>query len=1003
MTVDEILDRIGRDPSTPLRVPRATYRLQLGPSLSFDDAAELADYLADLGISDCYTSPFLETSGAGSHGYDVADHNRLRGELGGDEGFARFADALKRRELGLLVDVVPNHMGIAQARNAWWRDVLEHGAASPNAAAFDVDWHPVKRELYDRVLLPILGDQYGAVLDAGQLRLERHGGRFVIRYYDTVLPVGPRSYARILGLNLEDMNRRLGPEHPAALEIKSLLGMLGTLPVRTETDPARLRLRRHEVEAAMARFDALLKDFADARDYADASVAAFNGTPGDPRSFDRLDALLDAQVYRLAYWRVAGEEINYRRFFDINDLAAIRMEIPEVFAASHRLLLKLVRDGTVTGLRIDHPDGLYRPAEYFRRLQRSCLREVCQGLFRGAPGEWRDQELLSRYEAIQTAATAPVQPFYIVAEKILAHGERLPETWAVAGTTGYEMLNLINGIFVDRNNARAIDDIYTRVRRAKSSFPDVVYESKRLIMDTSMASEINMLAYRLNRISESHRSWRDFTLNSLRRALREIIAAFPVYRTYLGDDEGTEGGGGGKTLSPQASDANREALERAVTAAKRRTPTVDPSIYDWIHELLSMKMPPWADARGRQERYDFVMRFQQITGPITAKGFEDTALYRYQRLASLNEVGGEPSRFGTTLAEFHAMNVERARHGAGGLTATSTHDTKRGEDTRVRIDVLSELSSEWRTALSRWQRLNRRHRTAIDRRQAPSPTEEYLIYQTLVGAWPLEAGRLREYILKAAREAKENTSWTNPNQRWDDALSRFVDAILDEGQSSEFLNDLRSFHARIAPFGILSSLAQTLIKITIPGVPDFYQGTECWDQSLVDPDNRRPVDFAARRETLHALTAEIETAGGDLAPLARRLMNEAANPRVKMFVIRQALAVRRRRAELFARGDYRPLEARGALSDHVCAFARSGPGGPAVTVVPRILAARGVSNPVGAFWSDTALLVPAEVDVPLRNAFTGGTVGAEQDGDARVLRLSTVLADFPVALLESAA
>jgi (1->4)-alpha-D-glucan 1-alpha-D-glucosylmutase len=1002
MTVDEILDRIGRDPSTPLRVPRATYRLQLGPALSFDDAADLADYLAELGISDCYTSPFFETSGAGSHGYDVADHNRLRAELGGEEGFARFADALKRRELGLLVDIVPNHMGIAQARNAWWRDVLEHGPASPHAPAFDVDWHPVKRELYDKVLLPILGDQYGAVLDAGQLRLERQGGRFVIRYYDTVLPVGPRSYARILGLNLEDMNRRLGPEHPAAIEIKSLLGMLATLPVRTETDPARLALRRHEVESAMTRFEALLKEWPDARDYADASVAAFNGTPGDPRSFDRLDALLDAQVYRLAYWRVAGEEINYRRFFDINDLAAIRMEIPEVFAASHRLLFKLVRDGIVTGLRIDHPDGLYRPAEYFHRLQRNCLREVCHGLVRGAPGEWRDQELLGRYEAVQTAATAPVQPFYIVAEKILAHGERLPETWAVAGTTGYEVLNLVNGIFVDRTNARAIDDIYTRVRRAKTSFPDVVYESKRLIMDTSMASEMNMLAYRLNRISESHRASRDFTLNSLRRALREIIAAFPVYRTYLGDDEGTEGGGG-KTLSPQASDANREALERAVSAAKRRTPTVDPSIYDWIQELLSLAMPPWADARHRQERYDFVMRFQQITGPITAKGFEDTALYRYQRLVSLNEVGGEPSRFGTTLAEFHAMNVERARHGAGGLTATSTHDTKRGEDTRVRIDVLSELPAEWRTTVSRWQRLNRRHRTTIDRRQAPSPTEEYLIYQTLVGAWPLEAERLRDYVLKAAREAKENTSWTNPNHRWDEALTRFVEAILDRQQAPEFLSDLRAFHGRIAPFGILSSLAQTLIKITIPGVPDFYQCTECWDLSLVDPDNRRPVDFPARRESLRRLTAEIEAAGGDLAPLARRLMNDAADPRVKLFVIRQALAVRRRHAELFARGDYRPLDTRGALADHVCAFARTGPGGPAITVVPRILAARGVSNPVGEFWSDTTLILPPEAAVPLRNAFTGAAAAVQQDGEGRTLRLSTVFADFPVALLETAA
>ncbi|HYE90770.1 MAG TPA: malto-oligosyltrehalose synthase, partial [Terriglobales bacterium] len=657
----------------------------------------------------------------------------------------------------------------------------------------------------------------------------------------------------------------------------------------------------------------------------------------------------------------------------------------------------------VTGLRIDHPDGLYRPAEYFRRLQRNCLLELCHGLFRGEAVETRDQDLLARYDAVQSASPTPAQPFYIVAEKILAPGERLPETWAVAGTTGYEVLNLMNGIFVDRTNARAIDDLYARVRRDHPNFSEIVYESKRLIMDTSMASELNVLAHRLNRISERHRSSRDFTLNSLRRALREIIAAFPVYRTYLGDDEGAEGGGGGKTLSAQASDANREALARAVTAAKRRTPTVDASIYDWIHDLLALKTAHAADELDRHERVDFVMRFQQLTGPITAKGFEDTSLYRYNRLASLNEVGGEPSRFGTTLAEFHAMNAERARHGAGGLTATATHDTKRGEDTRVRIDVLSEIPREWRAAVNRWQRLNRRHRVAVDGRQAPSPNEEYLIYQTLVGAWPVDAERLREYILKAAREAKENTSWTNPSPRWDEALAQFVQGILDESASAAFLRDLRAFHATIVPFGILSSLAQTLIKITAPGVPDFYQGAELWDLSLVDPDNRRPVDFAARRRLLDGLAAEVDAAGAELAPLARRLLDAADDARVKLFVIRQALAVRRRHADLFARGDYRPLDVQGAYAEHVCAFARTGPGGPTITVVPRLLAARGVAAPLGdEYWQDTAIVVPPEVDVPLRDAFTGAAFAPEDLAVQRRARVGRVLAEFPVALLEAA-
>jgi (1->4)-alpha-D-glucan 1-alpha-D-glucosylmutase len=996
VTIDELIERVASDPGRPLRVPCATYRLQLGPGLSFDDAAEVASYLAALGISDAYTSPFLETSGSGSHGYDVADHGRLRAELGGEEAFARFADALKRLGLGLLVDVVPNHMGIAQARNAWWQDVLEYGPASAYATAFDIDWTPVKRELTDKVLLPILGDQYGHVLDAGQLRIEREGGRFRVRYYDTRLPVAPRSYARLLGHRLDELGHALGMEHPAVLELKSLLTWFATLPLHADVG------RRVSAEEGYKRLDALLHDSADVRDFVDRNVALFNGTPGDPRSFDMLDALLGEQVYRLAFWRVAGEEINYRRFFDINELAAIRMEVPEVFAAAHRLLFRLIREGSVTGLRIDHPDGLYRPAEYFRRLQRNAFLEVCRARFRGAAaGEWRDQTVLARYDPLQAAGTVPAQPFYVVAEKILAPGERLPETWAVAGTTGYDFLNLLNGIFVDRTNARAIDDFYARLVRGRPSFPDVVHESKRLIMDGSMASELNVLAHRLNRISEKHRSSRDFTLGSLRQALREIIAAFPVYRTYLGDDEGAETGGSAKAPSEAAADHDAAVIARAVAAAKRRTPGIDPSIYDWIQDILTLRIPAGADVIDRAERVDFVMRFQQLTGPTTAKGYEDTALYRYNRLVSLNEVGGEPSRFGTALAEFHAACVERARQAPYALSATATHDTKRGEDTRVRIDVLSELPHEWRAAVLRWQRLNRRHRVSVDGRPAPSPNEEYLLYQTLVGAWPITADRLRDYMLKTAREAKQNTSWTNPSPRWEEALVHFVNTILDEGQSATFLRDFQQFHATVAPFGVLNSLAQTVIKITAPGVPDFYQGTELWDLSLVDPDNRRPVDFAQRRQMLESLTAELE-AGAPLAPLARRLLGEPADGRVKLYVTRQALAVRRRHAELFAHGEYRPLDVQGARAEHVCAFARTGPGGPAVTVVPRLLAARGIVDAVGAaYWDDTLLVLPAEVRGPLRNAFTGALVEVHGEGETR-LAVGAVLAEFPVALLEAA-
>ena len=671
------------DPDALLRVPLATYRLQLGPDLTFDDASGLVPYLATLGVSDCYTSPFFETSSNRSHGYDVSDHSCFRAELGGETAFGRFAEALRGNRLGLLVDVVPNHMGIAGSRNAWWFDVLMHGASSPYAAFFDIDWMPVKAELANKVLLPSLGDQYGAVLDRGELRLELSDGRFTIHYYDTVLPVAPRTYVQILGHRLAELEAALGPEHATVLELKSVYQMLLTIPHRTETDRELLAARHREADIAYQKFAKLLEASGDVRDFIAENVRLFNGTPGDPRSFDLLDGLLHDQVYRLAYWRVAGEEINYRRFFDINELAAIRTEDPRVFAETHRLIFRLVREGIVTGLRIDHPDGLYAPGEYFRRLQRACFLERVHGrLEREGAGDatsWRDRAVLERYDAVQLARESSLRPFYIVAEKILASGERLPDHWAVLGTTGYEFLNLLNGIFVDRHHAGAMERIYTRLLRQRPSFAEIVYRSKRLIMETSMAAELNTLGHRLDSISEKHRSSRDFTLASLTQALREIVACFPVYRTYVGDS------------SDGSRESDREYIARAVAMAKRRTPTMDVSIYDWIHDLLVWKFPTWAEEADRAERVDFVARFQQMTGPFTAKGYEDTAFYRYHNLVSLNEVGGNPDRFGISLAEFHAANLTRQAQYPHALSATSTHDTKRSEDVRARINVLSEI------------------------------------------------------------------------------------------------------------------------------------------------------------------------------------------------------------------------------------------------------------------------------------------------------------------------
>jgi (1->4)-alpha-D-glucan 1-alpha-D-glucosylmutase len=932
-----------------VRVPLATYRLQLGPSLTFDDAAALVDYLAALGISDVYTSPFFETASASSHGYDVSDHNRIRAELGGEPALRRFADALQRRGLGLVIDVVPNHMGIARNRNAWWWDVLENGPASRYAPYFDIDWAPVKRELAGKVLLPMLGDQYGVILDSGQLRLDLHDGGFVVRYNDTALPVAPRTYGRILTHRIDELQARLGLGHPGLTELKALTTWFVTLPPGSGDQEA-AAARARAVATGRQRLTALLAAEPEVRAFIEDNIRVFNGRPGEPASFDPLDRLLSEQAYRAACWRVAAEEINYRRFFDINELAAIRMERDDVFAESHRLILRLIADGIVTGLRIDHPDGLYAPARYLARLREAAAR-----------------------------------PLYIVVEKILAPGERLPEHWVVAGTTGYEFLNLLNGIFVDRSQARAMEQIYARLIKERPPFAEVVYAGKRLVLETSMASELAMLGHRLNQMSERHRSSRDFTLGSLTRALAEIIANFPVYRTYVGE---TPRGPG---------DRDREYIARAVAQAKRRTPIVSGSIYDWIQDVLTLKSPPWADEADRRERLDFAMRFEQLTAPVTAKGLEDTALYRFNRLVSLNEVGGDPSRFGTSLAEFHAAMEARQRETPDGLSATSTHDTKRSEDVRARIDALSEIPTEWRRRVSTWHRLNRRHRAVVDGRPTPGANTEYLIYQTLVGAWPISLDRMRQYVIKAVREAKSHTSWINPNPRYDEVVVAFVEAILDPARSAAFLDDFTAFAARIAHFGAFTSLSQTLIKITAPGVPDFYQGTELPDFSLVDPDNRRPVDFALRRRLLAALIADVE-ASQDLAALARDLVKNKDDGRAKLYVIRQALACRRADPALFQRGDYRPLVTEGPLAEHACAFARVRGDACAITVAPRLLARRGRDDdPVGLeYWgADTRLVVPAELGAEFVDTFTGQRLTVVDGG----LGFDRLFDSFPLALL----
>ncbi|HEU5099054.1 MAG TPA: malto-oligosyltrehalose synthase, partial [Roseiflexaceae bacterium] len=983
---------------------------------TFADALRRIAYLHELGISDIYTSPYLRARAESTHGYDIANHNQLNPAIGGEVEYLALVAELHARGMGQILDIVPNHMGIGESSNTWWMDVLENGPSSRYAPFFDIDWRPLKDELENKVLLPILGQQYGRVLENCELVLSYQDGAFFLRYWQTELPINPRTYVDILRLPLEQLIERLGDEHESVLEYQSIITGLEHLPQRTETERPQVIERGREKEILKRRLAALADESSEIRAAIEQTVQLFNGQRGDPRSFDLLNALIERQAYRLSYWRVAAEEINYRRFFDVNDLAAIRMERPEVFEATHQLVLRLLAEGHINGLRIDHIDGLWDPAGYFRRLQESYLHVIGD---RGI-GDGEHQPSQPPSPNIH-----PSRPLYIVAEKILAHGERLPADWAIHGTSGYDFLNALNGIFVDGSNERRFSEIYADFIGERLRMDRLVYETRKQIMRIAMASEINVLAYQLNRISEHNRYYRDFTLYSLREALREVIACFPVYRTYI------------LAETDHVEERDRLVIETAVNRARSRNPTIDPSIYDFLRDILLLRYPDTLDPEAREEQRTFVMKFQQMTGPVMAKGMEDTAFYIYNRLTSLNEVGGEPQRFGATVAAFHRQNQERLRDWPAAMLATSTHDTKRAEDVRARINVLSELPEQWRKALTRWSRLNRRKKIEVDGKLAPDRNEEYLLYQTLLGAWPFEmtnderrttndgsgepssfvrglssdfVERIQAYMIKAIREAKVNTSWLNPNTSYDQAVRAFVAAILEDRPGNRFLADLRGFHATVAHFGAFGALSQTLLKLASPGVPDIYQGSEIWDFSLVDPDNRRSVDYDLRAWWL----GELVDSRGSRAELARALVESKADGRIKLYLTHRALRFRRDHAELFRAGSYTPLEATGDAAEHIVAFARTLErplGQPvagaeeALAVAPRLLAKRlGDSGalPLGALaWGAELLALPgASMGQRYRNIFTDQIHSVvERDGVAG-LTLADLLAHFPVALLE---
>ncbi len=886
--VNDVTDQ----PPRPRGERRATYRLQLRRDVGFDRVAELCPYLAELGVSHVYLSPVLEARAGSTHGYDVVDPTTVSHELGGEAAFERMCAALGAHDLGLVVDVVPNHMAVSGPENRWWWDVLENGPASVYARHFDVDWAPAEAKLQNTVLLPILGDHFGRVLEAGEIHLERGGPDVIVRYYEHVMPTAPRSLPPVLA----DAAARCGSD-----DLAFLADAYENLPSSTDPRPES-RLRRHRDKQVLRHLlGALLEDPGVAAAVDDALADLVDDA-------DRLQAFLDAQNYRLARWRTAAREVVYRRFFDVNELVGLRAEDPEVFADTHGLLLDWLRDGVVDGLRIDHVDGLRDPLAYLERLRSA------------TPDGW------------------------IVVEKILAGGELLPGDWPVDGTTGYDFLNVVSGLFVDPSAEGALTALYEEVVGAPVRFLDLAEAGKRGVLGDALAADLTRLTGRFIAVCERERRYRDFTRHELHEVLRETLVALDRYRTYVRPDR--------RVTEVHAED--EACIERAVARATLARPDLDGELFELLRRVLLGRIEG-------DEVAELRARFQQVSPPVMAKGVEDTAFYRYNRFVALNEVGGEPDRFGVGVEEFHRFNED---HGGGSMLATSTHDTKRSEDVRARLAVLSEVSDRWAALVRGWHERNARLR--VD--GAPDPNLEHLLYQTLVGAHPLSLHRTLAFLEKAAREAKERTSWTDPDERYEAGVRAFTEALLAD---VEFRAELDGFVREIAPSGYVNSLAMTLLKLTCPGVPDLYQGTELWDLSLVDPDNRRPVDVATRVELLD----RVQRAGPE------DVLADLPDGSPKLFLVQRVLGLRRERPELFA-APYRALEVQGTRAAHVVAFAR---GDGLAVAVPRLV------HGLGGRWGRTVVALPG--DGSWRDAFSGEVVRGGRVTAARLF------GRFPVALL----
>ena len=963
--------------TTEARVPSSTYRLQMFETFTFDDATKIVAYLKKLGISDAYLSPIFQARPHSTHGYDVMRHDRVNPELGGQLAFDRFSEALKSAGMGLLLDIVPNHMGIGNDAD-WWQDVLANGRASKFARYFDIDWEPLKPDMQNKLLLPTLGTQYGEALEAKQIQVEVADGSAMITYFENRFPIAPRTIALLFAPYAAGQ-----ASIPEALQ--AILRELQEVPAMNSTEDE-AKHRRTRLREILPRLKQVLKA-PEVAELLQTVIPKINGTIGDVRSFDALHELLEAQPYRLASWRTSSEQINYRRFFDVNDLVGLRMEEPEVFARTHSLIRKLLSEEKVTGLRVDHCDGMFNPRAYLERLQKLFVAAKCYGpvahqepLLVGGI----EQKVLNETKDIDWKSAA--LPLYCVVEKILEPSENLPKIWAVQGTSGYDFLHVANQFFIQEKNKKRFDQIYSSFLRGQPMDPSrVVYESKRNVMFNSLASETHVLTNLLAQIARGDRRFRDFTDNLLETAIRETIACFPIYRTYV-DEYGNY------------SNADATVIRLAIRLAKRRNPDVDFSVFDYLQKVLLLEDRGNGNEQRDAAALQFALKFQQLTGPVMAKGVEDTSLYVYVRFISSNEVGSAMDAFGISATKLHDANERRAQRTPHSMLTTSTHDTKRSEDVRNRLNVLSEMPDKWQALISGWSQANEVHKTTLDDGAiAPSSNEEYLIYQTIVGAWPWHEAdqqgfpeRLKSYVAKALSEAKINVTWINPRPEYTEAVQLFVDRLLKPGageKQSSFVRELEDFIPAIKMHGAVNSLAQLVLKATSPGVPDFYQGCEMWDLSLVDPDNRRPVDYAKRSKALE----EFESLG--MLDSVRQATDDLGSGRIKLLTMQRALIARNNQVLASTSAEYTALAV--SNEEHLFAYMR---GDDMIVVIPRFtytLTEGQPTWPIGKYWEGHSIDVPETANGSWINSLTG----ERYEITGRLLKASETFAHIPVAIL----